>query len=364
MRDVTMTMPEINLAHLRMMTDDTGLLQHARFSVPRYGEGYCVDDNARGLLLMTRLDDAGTHEGGADRALASRYLAFVEHAYNEDTGRFRNFLSYERRWLEDQGSEDSHGRAVWALGATVGRSSDAGQRALAGELFDAALPAVATFTSPRAWAFALLGVDEYLRARDDDRRVRGVGHALVERLLDLLQRASRPGWCWFEDRVTYCNARLPQALIVSGAWMAREAVTAAGLRALEWLASVQRSPTGAFAPIGSNGFYQRDEVRAAFDQQPVEACAMVSACLAAHRIDEHERWARYAREAFDWFLGDNHLRYALYDPSTGGCRDGLHLERGNENQGAESTLSFLLALCEMRVADRADAPRAAVRSRA
>lgn len=348
-------LPEVNLAHLRMMTDDTGLLQHATFSVPRYAEGYCVDDNARGLLLMARLDDAGTEHGGdAERALATRYLAFVDHAFNKEIARFRNFLSYERHWLEDRGSEDSHGRTLWALGATVGRSSDPGHRALAGELFQAALPSVDTFTSPRAWAFSLLGVDEYLRAFDGDRRVQATGRALAERLLDMLERTSRPGWYWFEDSVTYCNAHLPQALIVSGAWMDRESMTTAGLRALDWLSSAQRSPTGSFAPIGSNGFYQRGKVMAAFDQQPVEAYAMVSACLDAHRIDGHERWPRYAREAFDWFLGDNHLQFALYDPSTGGCRDGLHVERANENQGAESTLAYLLALSDLRLADRAE----------
>jgi glycosyltransferase involved in cell wall biosynthesis len=347
-------LPEVNLGHLSRMTDDTGLLQHATFCVPRYAEGYCIDDNARGLQLMTLLDDGGIAESAVVQALAVRYLAFVDHAYNGGLGRFRNFFSYDRHWLEDCGSEDSHGRALWALGATVGRSPRPGLRALAGDLFHAALPAATSFTSPRAWAFALLGVAEYLRAFDGDSHVQGRAHTLVEQLYGLLQRSSRPDWYWFEDRVTYCNAHMPQALIASGTWMGRDDVTKAGLRSLEWLASVQRAGNGTFAPIGSNGFYQRNATMATFDQQPVEAYAMVSACLEAQRVQPRGPWGRHAREAFDWFLGSNHLQHSLHDPSTGGCRDGLHAERANENQGAESTLSFLLALIEMRVAERAD----------
>jgi glycosyltransferase involved in cell wall biosynthesis len=349
------TLPEINLSHLRLMTDDAGILQHARFSVPRYSEGYCLDDNARALLLMTLLDDEGVEDRAAVRALAVRYLAFMDYAYDAERARFRNFLSYERRWLERDGSEDSHGRALWALGATVGRSPRGDLRTLAGELFAAALPAVSSFTSPRAWAFTLLGVAEYLGAFDGDRRVQAVGLALADRLLGLLTASSRPDWCWFEDQVTYCNAHLPQALVATGAWSGRDDLTRAGLRSLEWLASIQQSAAGVFAPVGSNGFYPRDAVMAAFDQQPVEAYAMVSACVEAQRVDARGPWARYARHAFDWFLGGNHLQYTLYDPSTGGCRDGLHAERANENQGAESTLSFHLALIELRVAQRADA---------
>jgi glycosyltransferase involved in cell wall biosynthesis len=349
------TLPEVNLSHLRLMTDDAGILQHARFCVPRYSEGYCLDDNARGLLLMTLLDDEGVEDRAAVRALAVRYLAFMDYAYDAERGRFRNFLSYERRWLERDGSEDSHGRALWALGATVGRSPRGDLRTLAGELFAAALPAVSSFTSPRAWAFTLLGVSEYLGAFDGDRRVQAIGHTLADRLLGLLTASSRPDWCWFEDQVTYCNAHLPQALVATGAWTGRDDLTRAGLRSLEWLASIQRSAAGVFAPVGSNGFYPRDGAKAAFDQQPVEAYAMVSACLEAQRVDPRAPWARHARHAFDWFLGGNHLQYTLYDPSTGGCRDGLHAERANENQGAESTLSFLLALIELRVAQRADA---------
>jgi glycosyltransferase involved in cell wall biosynthesis len=345
-------LPEINLAHVRLMSDQTGMLQHASFNVPRYDDGYCLDDNARALLLMALVEEAGSDEPRAVQALASRYLAFVSHAFNAERGRFRNFMSYSRQWLEESGSEDSHGRALWALGTVVGRSGDPGRENLGGRLFHAALPAVATFTSPRAWAFALLGIDEYLRAFHGDSNVQAAGTALAERLLGLFRRTSDSKWPWFEDRVTYSNARLSQALIVSGAWMQNQEMTAAGTSSLQWLAEIQCSEAGYFAPIGSNGFYRRGARKALFDQQPVEACAMVSGCLTADRLTGGGQWMAHARRAFTWFLGQNHLQQSLYDAATGGCRDGIHADRMNENQGAESTLSFLLSLSEMRSAAR------------
>jgi len=345
-------LPEINLEHVLLMSDQTGMLQHASFNVPQYDDGYCLDDNARALLLMALVEDAGAEDGKIVRALAARYLAFVSHAFDSAHGRFRNFMSYARQWVEERGSEDSHGRALWALGTVVGRSSDPGKQSLGGELFHAALPSVAAFTSPRAWAFTLLGIDEYLRAFEGDSNVQAVRTLLAQRLLDLFRRSSGSKWPWFEDRVTYSNARLPQALIVSGAWMEDEEMTDAGTRSLQWLADIQCSEDGYFSPIGSNGFYRRGAPKALFDQQPVEACAMVSACLQAARLTGEGRWVQHARRAFGWFLGQNHLQQSLYDATTGGCRDGLHADRVNENQGAESTLSFLLALAEMRSADR------------
>jgi glycosyltransferase involved in cell wall biosynthesis len=348
-------LPEMDLRHVRAMTDDTGMLQHAVFSIPRYEDGYCLDDNARALLLMALLESAGNDDPALVRALASRYLAFVSHAFERTSGRFRNFLSYGRQWLEPRGSEDSHARALWALGAVVGRASDPGRHSLAGDLFHSAMPAVTAFTSPRAWAYVLLGIDEYLQAFQGDSSVEALRGALADRLLGLYERTSRSDWPWFEDSVTYCNARLSQALIVCGARMGRNDMSDAGLRSLEWLISMQCSPDGHFAAIGSNGFYHRGASPAAFDQQPVEACATAAAAVAAHGSTGDPRWAEHGRRAFNWFLGQNHLQQWLYDASTGGCRDGLHSDRINRNQGAEATLSFLLALCDMRAADRVDA---------
>jgi len=346
-------LPEVNFSHLARLTDDTGVLQHARYSVPRYDHGYCLDDNARALLLMASVEDAGTDERAAVEALAGRYLAFVGHAFNPDTGRFRNFMSFTRAWTEECGSEDSHGRAIWSLGAVLGRSQTPGTRSLAGDLFHAALPPVADFASPRAWAYALVGIDHYLGAFQGDRDVEAVGSLLAERLLDLHRRTSGPDWCWFENSLTYANARLCEALIVSGARMQRQPMLDAGVASLTWLLSIQRASEGYFAPVGSNGFLERGALPARFDQQPVEACGFVSACLAAHRATGDTSWTRHARWAFDWFLGHNELHRSLYDPSTGGCRDGLHAERVNQNQGAESTISFLQALLDMRAAQLA-----------
>jgi hypothetical protein len=347
-------LPELNLEHLRLMTDDTGILQHAIFSIPRYEDGYCLDDNARALLLMALLEDTGTDDIRNVRTLESRYMAFVSHAFDKKSGRFRNVMSYARQWMEERGSEDSHGRALWALGAVVGRSSDPGKQSLGGDLFHVALPAVAEFTSPRAWAYALLGINEYLRAFQGDSNVQSVGRGLAEKLHGLYLRTSKRDWPWFEDEVTYCNARLSQALLVTGTWMEHRDMVSAGTRSLEWLMSIQTSKHGYFAPIGSQGFYKRGTKSAAFDQQPVEANGMISACLEAHRLTGEARWIEHANRAFSWFLGQNHLQHSLYNPATGGCRDGLHADRPNKNQGAESTLSFLLSLVEMRAVESAN----------
>jgi hypothetical protein len=350
------SLPELALDHVQCLTDDTGILQHATFVVPRYAEGYCLDDNARALMLMIRLEEAGSVERRTLRALASRYLAFVNAAFHPASGRFRNFLTFERTWGETRGSEDCHGRALWALGTVVGHAGDPGRRSLGSDLFHAALPALAQLSSPRAWAYALLGLDEYLRVFQGDSSVQAMRESLTARLMELHRRAAEPGWPWFEDQVTYCNARLPQALIVSGTAMGRPDMVAVGTEALDWLASLQHTPDGFFAPVGSNGFFRRGTAPAQFDQQPVEACGMVSACLDAHRITGDARWSRYASSAFQWFLGMNHLQQMMYDAATGGCRDGLHADRVNENEGAESTLSFLLALVDMRAAEPAGNP--------
>jgi hypothetical protein len=264
-------------------------------------------------------------------------------------------MSYTREWSEATGSEDSHGRALWALGRVVGRAREPGARSLGADLFHLALPATSALTSPRAWAYALLGMNEYLRAFEGDRAVEALRNSLAERLLLLYESSSGHEWPWFEERATYCNARLSQALIVSGKRMANERMIAAGTTSLTWLLDVQRSAQGNFAPIGSNGFLERGGTTAAFDQQPVEACTIVSACLEAYRVTREPHWTTHARRAFNWFLGQNDLHVPLYDVTTGGCRDGLHADRANENQGAESTLSFLLALLEMRSADRPEA---------
>jgi glycosyltransferase involved in cell wall biosynthesis len=348
-------LPAMKLDHLYRMTDATGILEHAVFVVPNYPEGYTTDDNARALIVAILLEQLGVAAPHGSVDLASRYLAFLWLAFDPSTRRFRNCLSYERQWQETEGSEDSHGRALWGLGTVLGRSKDEGLRGAAGRLFELAVPAAVKFRSPRACAFALLGLHEYLDSFPGDRAALSAADVLANRLLNSYRANHSAGWEWFENSLSYSNARLPQALLRAGARSLNSEMEAAGLQALDWLMTTQRSEEkGHFVPIGSQGFYSRKTEKARFDQQPIEACAVISACLQAYGMTGKGRWRKEAWSAFNWFLGDNDLQIALYDPTTGGCRDGLHPDRANENQGAESTLSFLMALLEMRRLEEAD----------
>ena len=340
-------LPPLKLDHLRNMTDETGMFQHALFTVPNYSHGYTTDDNARALLVSILLDELGS---GESLGLASRYLAFLGFAFNDQTKRFRNFMDYQRNWLEESGSDDSHGRALLALGTVLNHSNTPALNSMAGWLFEQTLPAILSTTSPRAWAFALIGINEYSQKFAGDRRASKVRDELAGRLLILYQNNRSEEWLWYEKELSYCNAALPHALLTCGKSIPNRSMTDAGLESLNWLADLQRSGDGHFVPIGSNGFYQQGKERARFDQQPVEAQTMVSACLEAFRITGDKFWSKEARRAFEWFLGYNDLNLLIYDPTTGGCRDGLHPDRANENQGAESTLAFLQSLLELRLA--------------
>ena len=343
-------LPPLKMDHLQAMTDETGILQHALFAVPNYSHGYTTDDNARALLVSILLNELGKSESVE---LASRYLAFLGYAFNTQNKRFRNIVDYQRKWSEDVGSDDSHGRALWALGTVLSHSTTPSFNSMAGWLFEQALPSILVTTSPRAWAFALIGISEYSQKYSGDRMAHQVSEELAGRLLKLYQNNRSEDWCWFERKLTYCNAALPHALLICGKSIPNTAMTDAGLESLHWLAGLHRAGNGHFVPIGSNGFYAFGNERARFDQQPVEAQAMVSVCLEAFRITGDKRWNKEARRAFEWFLGRNDLKLPLYDATTGGCRDGLHPDRPNENQGAESTLAFLQSLLELRLAEQA-----------
>ncbi len=343
-------LPPLKLDHLHNMTDETGILQHAIFTVPNYREGYTTDDNARALLVSVLLEELGNNEAAG---LATRYLAFTWYAFNAETRRFRNFMDYQRNWLEETGSDDSHGRALWALGTVLGRSNTLALQNMTSQVFQQSLLAILDTTSPRAWAFAIIGIDEYLGRFTGDRRAGLVLEELASRLLGLYQNNRKDGWYWFENQLTYCNSALSYAMLLSGKFMQNTMMIQKGLESLNWLVDLQRSDTEGrhFVPIGSNGFYQKDGERARFDQQPVEAQTMVSACLGANRITGDKKWYKEARRAFEWFLGRNDLHLPVYDPTTGGCRDGLHPDRSNENQGAESTLAFLQSLLELKLTE-------------
>ncbi len=335
----------LKLGHLQTMCDDTGIVQHAVFSVPDRSHGYCVDDNARGLLLSSLLSAVGD-TGITDRMTAS-FAAFVEHAWNPDTGRFRNFMSYDRRWLEDEGSEDSHGRTLWALGACSLSDPDAPRRRWATALFARAMSITRGFRSPRAWAFTLLGLDDYCKANPEDPHARMLRMRLAERLMDLERRVSSKGRRWFEEGLSYENARLSQALIATGISTGISDFVETGVSTLSWLMTQQTGEGGHFRAVGTDGFFEIGRAPKPFDQQPVEATATVSACLAAYDATSDKGWIEAANKAFDWFTGSNDHGVSLVDPETGSCRDGLHADRPNENRGAESVLCYLISCIEI-----------------
>ncbi|MCS6908673.1 MAG: glycosyltransferase family 4 protein, partial [Anaerolineales bacterium] len=355
------TLPEIRLDHLQRMTDDTGLLQHAIYTVPNYHYGYTTDDNARGLLLTVLLEELNGEMSAEVERLASRYLAFLTYAYHPKTHRFRNELSYQRQWLEDNGSDDCYGRAIWSLGSVYRRSNNEALKQSSLHLLQLALPAAQTIESPRANAYLLLGLEEYLQAQPGDRLAQSLFRSKAEGLLRLYQQNNSDEWEWFEEVLAYDNAVLSRGLLIAGASLQNDEMIQAALRSLRWLAEVQRAEQGHFAPVGNMGFYRRGGPKARFDQQPLEAYAMVGACLDAYRVTQDAFWYSEARRAFEWFLGNNDLNLPLVDCSTGGCRDGLQPSRVNQNQGAESTLSYLLALVEMhRVAQALEQSKAAL----
>jgi hypothetical protein len=338
--------PAMLTGHLLAMCDDTGLFQHAAHSVPDRDHGYCVDDNARALLLACALNNPG--EQRLPDALTARLAAFVQHAWNPRTRRFRNFMSFDRRWLEDSGSEDSHGRTLWALGECARSDTDPSRRRWAAGLFAEALPIAESFRSPRAWAFTLLGLDAYCATDADDPLVEPVRRRLADRLLACLSAVETKDWVWFEDGLAYDNARLPQALIATGVSAGVPSYVEAGLRSLRWLMTLQTAPAGFFRPVGTASFGDKRTPPQAFDQQPLEATATISACLAAWRADGDAEWKADAARAFAWFHGGNDLSLPLIDLETGGCRDGLHPDRPNENRGGESVVSYLLSVSEIR----------------
>jgi glycosyltransferase involved in cell wall biosynthesis len=338
-------LPAIKLDHLFRLSDSTGIAQHARYHLPFYPEGYCTDDVARALILTLMLTETGalTHDVRL-RQLTDTYAAFLNYAYNGDQLQFRNFMSYDRQWLEDVGSDDSTGRAIWAIGTCLGRANSPNLTAWAMSLMECVLPVIPNLTSPRAWAFALMGIHEYQKRFRNDRLAKTIQEQLEAKLHFRFMETATNDWPWFEPVLSYDNAKLAHVFVLSD----NPELVEIGLRALRWLVRVQTAEQGGhFQPIGSNGFFARDQARAYFDQQPLEAQSMVSACLAAYRKTSNEKWYSRAVRIFRWFTGFNDLGLPLYDQRTGGCCDGLHTDRVNLNQGAESTLSYLLALTEL-----------------
>jgi glycosyltransferase involved in cell wall biosynthesis len=337
------SLPEVKLDHLRALTDDTGIYQHALFTVPDRRYGYTTDDNARAIVVAVR--NWELFKDDAVIPLLTRYLSFVHYAFDKDTGRVRNFMSYDRRFIDRIGSEDSHGRTLWGLGEAIASAPTKEILGFTTQLFQLALPACTSFTSPRAWAYSILGILAYLKRFGGDREAQRIGAELAERLWKTFVDNATPDWPWNEEKVAYGNARLPQALIAGGEFLGNDQMRDTGLKSLEWLLEVQTNPQeGHLSIIGNNGWFLRGGPRARFDQQPIEAAALIDACYEALEVKQDPQWRKGIELCFDWFLGQNDVHQALVDLHTGGCRDGLHAAGVNQNQGAESTISWLMAL--------------------
>lgn len=340
----TLYLPRFCFNHLKNLTDSTGILQHAKYTVPDFNEGYCTDDNSRALILTILLENMGIVQ---IKEMSLRYLAFLYHAFDISQCCFRNFMSFNRNWLESVGSQDSQGRAFWALGICAGRSNDPSIVQLASRIMEKALPEIKTLISPRALAFSATGIYEYLKRFKNDRLFKSTYLKLLESLYHFYHISSSPEWPWFENIVSYANGKLSEALICGGYWSGSESMRDAGLKSLKWLLNIQTTPQGYFRAVGCNGFYRKGQEMALFDQQPIEAYTMVSACYKAYQVTSEKFWRDSAKTCFEWFLGRNDLGLPLYNSKSGGCKDALHSDRVNCNEGAESTLSFLLALTEM-----------------
>ncbi len=357
-QDRVAELPELNPHHLLVLTDSVGIIQHAKFSVPNRHFGYSTDDQARALIVAVKGNMQLPHVTDWT-ALEAKYLAYIYHAFDDESGRFRNFLDYRCEWVAPAATEDVHARAVWALAQTVAHTLSEGHRGLAMQLLEEAIAPVISFTSPRAWAFTILGIQEYLRHFSGATAFRREREELALRLLQQFEQNQSDDWPWPENVLTYANARLPHALIEAGKWLPHDRMLDMGLRALDWLDRVQTATEGHFVAVGTNGWFSRGQEKARFDQQPVEAYTMLDACLAAYRATRDERWLKSARRAFDWFLGRNDLHVPLYDYVTGACHDGLHADRINQNQGAESTIVWLLSVLTMsELEDEPNSPTA------
>ena len=338
-------LPAVDMRQFLGLADDTGMLQHALFGAPNHHHGYCIDDNCRALIVSLIYSYLrGYHE---ESVPLQRYLAFIAYAFNESKGRFRNFMSYDRRWLEEVGSEDSHARTVWSLGLAVRLAPNDSILGLADRLFHQGLAGLERFENLRPRAYGLIGLCEYKRAKPNDRRVGELQQAMAEKLFNQWQSHATEDWPWWEDTLTWGNAKIPNALLVAGESLCRDEMIEVGLTSLRWLLEVQTSDDDHLSVIGNDGWYHRGGQPAQFDQQPIEIQCLVQACLAASQATGDSGWVDEAIRCFKWFLGANDLGQPLYNQETGGCHDGLAAHGVNQNQGAESTLAYLLSLLDL-----------------
>ena len=352
-------LPQIDLRHLLVLSDDTGIMQHATRSTPDLHHGYCTDDNARSLIAAVMVLDLPKDRWGVDEdrrhevvILTQRYLAFLAYAFNDEAGRFRNFMQYNRAWLEEVGSEDSHARTVWGLGKAYRQAPTNDIQDLSESIIRKAMPAVESFEYIRPWAYAILGIEEYLRVAQDDFASQ-LHERMATRLFDIYREHATSDWPWWEDWLTWGNAKLPHAMMNAGVAMGREDMVAASLESLRWLLEIQTAEDGHLSIIGNDGWYLKGKPRSQYAQQPIEAKALVQACLAAAWATGDGYWTDQAVRCFQWFTGRNDAGLPLYNAETGGGNDGLESYGVNANQGAESTLAYLMSVLELHHYDAA-----------
>jgi len=336
-------LPPIKIDFLKLLTDDTGILQHAKFAIPKRKEGYTTDDNARALIVCTRYYTI--HGGSQIGKLIDVYLGFLLYMQRPD-GKLHNFLTYGRKLMDDASSEDCMGRTLWACGNCMNSGLPPKKKMLSREIFDKTFRWASSFKSLRAKALSILGLSHYQKAYPQDQNVVLNVETLADQLLDCYKRVSSDGWNWFEPYLTYINGRLPHALFAAYDSIRDEEYLRVAKESLDFLLQVQMI-NDRFMPIGNNGWYKRGGERAFYDQQSIEASCMVEATLEALRITGDKKYRSAAYTVFEWFLGRNSQGLAVYNPETGGCHDGITPQGLNLNEGAEATVSYLLARLEI-----------------
>lgn len=334
-----MELPPVKLDYLKALTDDTGLLQFSKLSVPCRKDGYTTDDNTRAIIACTKYLEC--YGDSNVKKLLDIYLSLLLYMQRND-GKMHNCLSYNRQYLDDVGSEECIGNTIWACGYIQDSSLSSETKLVAKEIFDKALPWAVKSTWPRVKALTLNGLFHYQRAYQNDSNSTTLIRLLGDQLLELYNQQASPGWNWFEDSLTYSNGRLPEALFLAYESTGETKYLQTALQSFDFLFNIQNIDN-IFVPIGNNGWCQKGKERAIYDQQPIEACCMVDAAVAAFRCTQQQVYSNVAHLAFEWFLGKNLNKISLYEETNGSCCDGLTPYGLNKNKGAESNIAYLLA---------------------
>ena len=335
-----MKYPPVTLEFIRVLTDDTGIIQHAKFGTPKRKEGYTTDDNARALVALTRFSENWKNLGRAEK-LVDTYLSFLLLMQKQE-GTMHNLLSYKRDFMDNKGSEDSMGRALWSCGCVVDSNLSLERRLLAKEIFDKLLPWAFKFNSPRAEAFAVMGLSRYQKAFAEDRNPAKNLELLAGQLLEHYEKNNAADWHWFEPYLTYSNGRLPQSLFEAYKVNEDERYVEAATESINFLLKVQTNK-GIFVPIGNRGWYNKGRKRAIYDQQSVEAATMTEGALEAYQVTGKVVYRKAAEKIFNWFFGENMLKVKVYNSDVGGCYDGITPQGLNLNMGAEANVCYLSA---------------------